>query len=82
MTRLQEKYVKEVRPALMEKFGYKNIMEAPRLVKVVVNMGVGEATQNPKALDGAVNDMTAITGQKPIITRAKSQFLLLNYVKM
>ncbi|HHU33422.1 MAG: 50S ribosomal protein L5 [Zhaonellaceae bacterium] len=71
MTRLQEKYVKEVRPALMEKFGYKNIMEAPRLVKVVVNMGVGEATQNPKALDGAVNDMTAITGQKPIITRAK-----------
>jgi large subunit ribosomal protein L5 len=71
VTRLQEKYVKEVRPALMEKFGYKNIMEAPRLVKVVVNMGVGEATQNPKALDGAVNDMTAITGQKPIITRAK-----------
>jgi large subunit ribosomal protein L5 len=71
VTRLQEKYVKEVRHALMEKFGYKNIMEAPRLVKVVVNMGVGEATQNPKALDGAVNDMTAITGQKPIITRAK-----------
>jgi large subunit ribosomal protein L5 len=71
VTRLQEKYVKEVRPALMEKFGYKNIMEAPKLVKVVVNMGVGEATQNPKALDGAVNDMTAITGQKPIITRAK-----------
>jgi len=55
----------------MEKFGYKNIMEVPKLVKVVVNMGVGEATQNPKALDGAVQDLTLITGQKPIITRAK-----------
>jgi large subunit ribosomal protein L5 len=71
VTRLQEKYVSEVRPALMEKFGYKNTMEAPKLAKVVVNMGVGEATQNPKALDGAVEDMTLITGQKPIITRAK-----------
>jgi len=71
VTRLREKYESEVRPALMEKFGYKNIMQVPKLVKVVVNMGVGEATQNPKALDGAVNDMTAITGQKPIITRAK-----------
>lgn len=71
MTRLKEKYVSEVRPALMEKFGYKNIMEAPKLVKVVVNMGVGEATQNPKALDGAVQDLTLITGQKPIVTRAK-----------
>ena len=71
MTRLREKYESEVRPALMEKFGYKNIMEVPKLVKVVVNMGVGEATQNPKALDGAVQDLTLITGQKPIITRAK-----------
>lgn len=71
MTRLREKYESEVRPALMEKFGYKNIMEAPKLVKVVVNMGVGEATQNPKVLDGAVHDMTLITGQKPIITKAK-----------
>lgn len=71
MARLQEKYVSEVRPALMEKFGYKNIMEAPKLVKVVVNMGAGEATQNPKALDGAIEDLTLITGQKPVITRAK-----------
>jgi large subunit ribosomal protein L5 len=71
VARLQEKYVSEVRPALMEKFGYKNIMEAPKLVKVVVNMGAGEATQNPKALDGAIEDLTLITGQKPVITRAK-----------
>lgn len=71
MARLKEKYNAEVKPALMEKFGYKNIMEAPKLEKVVVNMGVGEATQNPKALDGAVQDLATITGQKPIITRAK-----------
>ena len=71
MTRLHEKYVSDVRPALMEKFGYKNIMEAPKLVKVVVNMGVGEAAQNSKALDGAVQDMTMITGQKPVIAKAK-----------
>ncbi|WP_227764136.1 50S ribosomal protein L5 [Zhaonella formicivorans] len=71
MARLKEKYNSEVKPALMEKFGYKNIMEVPRLEKVVINMGVGEATQNPKALDGAVQDLTLITGQKPIVTRAK-----------
>lgn len=71
MARLKEKYNSEVKPALMEKFGYKNIMQVPRLEKVVINMGVGEATQNPKALDGAVQDLTLITGQKPIVTRAK-----------
>lgn len=71
MARMKEKYVKEIRPALQEKFGYKNVMQIPGLEKVVVNMGLGEAIQNPKAMDAAVNDLTAITGQKPIITKAK-----------
>ncbi len=71
VARLKEKYLKETQPALKEKFGYKNTMEVPKLEKVIINMGVGEATQNPKALDGAVEDLTAITGQKPVITKAK-----------
>lgn len=71
MARLKEKYVKEIRPALQEKFGYKNVMEIPKLDKIVINMGLGEAIQNPKAMDAAVHDLTAISGQKPIITRAK-----------
>jgi large subunit ribosomal protein L5 len=71
MVRLKEKYVKEVVPAMMQKFNYKNVMEIPRLEKVVINIGVGEATQNPKELDGAVEDLKTITGQKPVITRAK-----------
>jgi large subunit ribosomal protein L5 len=69
--RLQEKYEKEVVPALMEKFGYKNIMEVPKLDKVVINMGVGEAKENAKVLESAMADMQLITGQKPILTRAK-----------
>ena len=69
--RLQEKYEKEVVPALMDKFGYKNIMQAPKLEKIVINMGVGEAKDNPKVLESAVNDLTIITGQKPVLTRAK-----------
>ena len=69
--RLQEKYKKEVVPALMEKFGYKNIMQAPKLEKIVINMGVGEAKDNPKVLESAVSDLTIITGQKPVLTRAK-----------
>ncbi len=71
MARMKEKYIKEVAPLMMQKFNYKNVMEIPKLEKVVVNIGVGEAVQNPKALDGAVADLRAITGQKPIITRAK-----------
>jgi large subunit ribosomal protein L5 len=71
VTRLQERYEKEVVPALMEKFGYKNIMEVPKLDKIVVNMGVGEAKDNAKVLDSAMADMQLITGQKPILTRAK-----------
>ena len=71
MDRLKEKYLNEVVPALTEKFGYKNVMEIPKLEKVIINMGVGEAVGNPKVLDAAVSDMTLIAGQKPILTRAK-----------
>ena len=71
ISRLQEKYNNEVVPALIEKFGYKNVMEVPKLEKIVVNMGVGEAKDNPKVLESAVSDMQTITGQKPVITRAK-----------
>lgn len=71
MTRLQEKYQKEVIPAMIEKFGYKNIMEVPKLEKIVINMGVGEAKENQKVLESAVSDLTLISGQKPILTRAK-----------
>lgn len=71
MERLKEKYLQEVAPAMMQKFSYSNVMEVPKLEKVIVNIGMGEAVQNPKALDGAVADLKAITGQKPVITRAK-----------
>ena len=71
MDRLQEKYINEVVPALTEKFGYKNVMELPKIAKIIINMGVGEAVGNPKALDAAVNDLTIIAGQKPFLTRAK-----------
>lgn len=71
MNRLQEQYNKEIVPAMISKFGYKNVMQVPKLSKIVVNMGVGEAKDNSKVLDAAVNDMTIITGQHPIITKAK-----------
>jgi large subunit ribosomal protein L5 len=70
-TRLQEKYQAEVVPALMQEFNYGSIMQVPRLQKVVLNIGLGEALQNNKALDAAVGDLAAIVGQKPVITRAK-----------
>ena len=71
MDRLQEKYINEVVPALTEKFGYKNVMELPKIAKIIINMGVGEAVGNPKALDAAVNDLTIIAGQQPILTSAQ-----------
>ncbi len=71
MARLKEKYINEVTKALMEKFGYENVMEIPKIEKVVLNMGVGEAVGNPKVLDAAVGDMTIVSGQKPVVTRAK-----------
>ena len=69
--RLKSQYEGELKKALKEEFGYSNDMQVPRLEKIVVNMGVGEAVADRKRLDGAVSDMTAITGQKPIVTRAK-----------
>src|SRR5690606_27364138 len=71
MNRLKEKYLNEVVPAMMKKFNYKSVMQVPKIEKIVVNMGVGDAVQNPKALDDAVNELTLITGQKPVVTRAK-----------
>lgn len=71
MARLKEKYEKEVRPALMARFQYNNALEAPRLEKVVINMGVGEAKDNPKTLDAAVNDLSIIAGQRPVVTKAR-----------
>ena len=70
-SRLQEKYNNQVAPAMMEKFGYKNIMEIPKLDKIVINMGVGNAKENPKGLEKAVEEMEMISGQKPVITRAR-----------
>ena len=71
MSRLYEVYKNEVTPKMMEQFQYKNVMQVPRLEKIVLNIGVGEATENPRALDGAINDLTMISGQKPIITKAR-----------
>lgn len=68
---LKERYQSEVIPALMERFHYKNPMEVPKIAKIVVNMGVGDAVGNSKAMDSAVDDLTRITGQKPLVTRAK-----------
>ena len=71
MARLREFYDNEVVDAMMKKFSYKNKLEVPKIEKIVVNMGLGEAKDNPKALESATNDMTIVTGQKPIITKAK-----------
>jgi len=71
MSRLKDKYSKEVVPAMMEQFGFKNVMQVPRVTKIVVNMGVGDAVQDPKLLDAAVSDLALITGQRPLVTKAK-----------
>ncbi len=71
MTRLQEKYVNEVRPKLMKENAYSSVMQVPRLTKITINIGVGEATQNSKTLDAAVGDLQTITGQKPLVTKAR-----------
>ncbi|MFZ5645229.1 MAG: 50S ribosomal protein L5 [Bacillota bacterium] len=71
MSRLKEKYQNEVVKAMMEKFNYSNVMQVPKLEKVVVNVGVGEAIQNSKSLDAALGDITIITGQRPVVTKAK-----------
>jgi large subunit ribosomal protein L5 len=68
---LKQKYTEEVIPAMMDKFKYRNVMEVPRLEKVVINIGMGEAIQNAKAIDAAIQDLRTITGQQPVVTRAK-----------
>jgi large subunit ribosomal protein L5 len=71
MARLFDQYKSDVVPAMMTEFNYKNVMQVPKLEKIVVNIGLGEAVQNAKAIDAAVSDLTAITGQRPVVTRAK-----------
>ncbi len=71
MNRLQEIYRNDITSALMEKFNYSSVMECPKVSKIVINIGAGDAVQNPKVLDDAVNELTQITGQKPLVTRAK-----------
>ncbi|MFA5675546.1 MAG: 50S ribosomal protein L5 [Christensenellales bacterium] len=71
MPRLKDMYEKQAIPALVKRFGYKNAMQAPRLEKIVINMGLGDAKDNPKSLDSAVEDLTIIAGQRPVVTRAK-----------
>lgn len=71
MNRLQEKYKAAIVPALVEKFNYTSVMEAPKISKIVINIGTGDAVQNPKVLDDAVSELAQITGQKPLVTRAK-----------
>ena len=71
MSNLKEEYVKKVVPELMKKFNYKSIMQVPKLDKIVINIGLGDVKDNPKSLENAINDLTLITGQKPVITRAK-----------
>src|ERR1700722_3498316 len=71
VARLKDQYLKQVVPALSKEFGYKNVMAVPKIEKIALNIGMGEATQNAKLMDGAVNEMTQIAGQKPIITKAR-----------
>ena len=71
MSRMHEKYKNEVAPALMTKFGYKSVMQIPKLEKIVVNIGMSDAKENPKVIDAAMNDLALITGQKPIVTKAR-----------
>lgn len=72
MARLHEEYEQRIKPALMEEFSYSSIMAVPKLEKIVINMGVGEASQDRKKIEGALSDMTRISGQKPVVTRAKN----------
>lgn len=73
MSRLKEKFKSEITPSLMGKFNYQSVMQVPNIEKIVINMGVGDAVSNSKALDTAVEELTLIAGQKPVITKAKNQ---------
>lgn len=79
--RLKEKYIKEIRPILMKKLNYKNIMEVPRVEKIVINIGVGEGGTDPKAIEACMNDLSLITGQHPVITKAKRSISNFNIKK-
>ncbi|MEH7386623.1 50S ribosomal protein L5 [Bacillus sp. JJ1521] len=72
MSRLKEKFQKEITPALVSKFNYKSVMQVPKVDKIVINMGVGDAVQNSKVLDNAVEELAALSGQKPVVTKAKN----------
>ena len=82
MNRVLQYYKETVIKELTEKFGYTTVMQVPKIEKIVVNMGVGDAIANSKALDAAVEDLATITGQKPLITKAKNQLTYSNYVKV
>ena len=82
MARLEDKFKSEITKELMTKFEYKSVMQVPKIEKIVINMGVGDAVQNSKALDNAVAELALISGQKPLITRAKNQSLHTDYVKV
>ena len=71
MEKLREQYEKEVIPAMMKKFNYSSVMQVPKLDKIVINIGLGDTKDNPKALDNAMNDLSIITGQRPIVTKAR-----------
>ena len=71
MEKLREQYEKEVIPAMMKKFNYTSVMQVPKLEKIVINIGLGDTKENPKSLENAVNDLSIITGQKPIVTKSK-----------
>lgn len=82
MNRLKEKFQKEITPALVSKFNYKSVMEVPKIEKIVINTGVGDAVSNSKALDNAVEELTQIAGQKPVVTRAKNLSQVSVFVKV
>lgn len=81
MNRLKDQYLKEIVPALMSKFNYDSVMEVPKIDKIVINTGVGDATANAKVLDSAVEELALITGQKPVITKAKNSIAGFRFVK-
>ena len=81
MSRLREKYVNEIMPALQETFQYKSVMEVPKLEKIVINMGLGETKENSKVIEGAMRDLATITGQKAVVTKAKSRLRPLSCVR-
>src|SRR5665647_2339574 len=80
--RLKTRYTDEIKPALLSEFGYSNAMQVPRVVKVIVNMGVGEAARDAKLMDGAVRDLSAITGQKPVVTKARKSIAPVSYTHL